>query len=242
MALYGCFTSGRERELMSLRRFKNYCLNGFKPLIAFCVIIVFVYASYANDPSQSDTVSVSTKNSTSKKALSKSNSTNKYRKASNGIDPKREKLAIEFAKQHHPELAKLIQRLKKHKPREYKRAIRDLDTTQTKLERFKTRDAERYRLTLERWEVDSRIRLLAARVSIMGSSDGKSKLKNLIAKRVDLQLELLKHDQNQAKKRVEKLQKSISEIEKDRDKYVDVEFKKINRSIKKTGQQKKNKK
>ncbi|MCA9017524.1 MAG: hypothetical protein KDA77_19530, partial [Planctomycetaceae bacterium] len=164
------------------------------------------------------------------------------RKNSGPIDAQREKQAIDFAKSHHPELAELIQRLKKHKPREYKRAIRDLDTTLAKLERFKKRDTERYRLTLERWEIDSRIRLLAARVSVMGSSEDESELKSLIKQRVDLQLEILKQDKQQAENRIQKLEKSISEIEQNREKLVDAEFIKLKRSIKKTGPQNKNQK
>ncbi|QDU11155.1 hypothetical protein [Gimesia aquarii] len=227
---------------MSLARFNIHYFNPFVPVIPICVIVLFAGLTYADDSAKTGTVSVTAERLQNKKSFTKPVTTPKERKAATGIGPNREKLALEFAKQHHPELAKLIQRLKKHKPREYKRALRDLDNTRTKLERFKNRDTERYRLTLERWEVDSRIRLLAARVSVMGSATDKSKLKNLITKRVDLQLELLRYDQKQAEKRVEKLQKSISEIVENRDDYIDAEFKKINRSIKKTGQKNKNKK
>lgn len=227
---------------MSLISLKMDYATGLKPAIILCASVVFVCSTYADQRSPSDTVSVSSKKTKDRQPLTKSSSASKTRKASSGIDAKREKLAIEFAQSHHPELARLIQRLKKHKPREYKRAIRDLDTTRTKLDRFKKRDNERYRLTLERWEVDSRIRLLSARVSVMGSSEDKTQLKDLVKKRIDLQLELLRHDQRMAEKRIEKIQKSISEIEQNRDKYVDAEFKKVNRNIKRTGQQNKNKK
>jgi len=212
-------------------------------VIAFCIIGLFANSSDAENPSQSETVTVSSKTPEKNKSSKSSKSTNKERKApNNSIDAEREKRAIEFAKLHHPELAKLIQRLKKHKPREYKRAIRDLDNTLTKLDRFKNRDSERYRLTLERWEVDSRIRLLAARVSVMGSSDDKSELKSLLKQRVDLQLELLRHDQKMAEKRLDKIENSIKEIEQNREAFLDAELKKINRSIKKTGQKNKKQK
>ncbi|QDT42886.1 hypothetical protein Pan241w_29810 [Gimesia alba] len=207
--------------------------------LVFCLCGSLVSFASAEKPAQSETVSVS-KGDSSKGKPSKSSE--KIRKNSSPLNAEREKLALDFAKSHHPELAKLIQRLKKHKPREYKRAIRDLDNTLTRLERFKNRDGERYRLTLERWEIDSRIRLLAARVSVMGSSKDKSELKSLIKQRVDLQLELLKHDQKLAEKRVQKLQKSIEEIEQNRNKFVDAEFNKINRSIKKSGQKDKKQK
>ncbi len=199
-------------------------------------------AMYGNNAPQSATGTVSSNSLKNSKPLKKSTSTNKERKNPGGISPKREKLAFEFARKHHPELAKLIQRLKKHKPREYKRAIRDLDSTLNKLERHKKRDSERYRLTLERWKVDSRIRLLAARVSVRGGSDNQSELRTLLKKRVDLKLELLKNDRQLAEKRLEKINKSISEIENHQDKVIDAEFIKINRSIKKPVQRDKKQK
>jgi len=209
--------------------------------LIFSLIVSLAPVVYADNPSQSDTITVSKQPPHDKKSLKVSGSENKDRKTSNSISPKREKQAIAFAKSHHPELANLIQRLKKHKPREYKRAIRDLDTTLTKLDRFKNRDGERYRLTLERWEIDSRIRLLAARVSVMGSSKDKSELKSLIKQRVDLQLELLRHDHKMAEKRIKKLKSLISDIEQNQESIVNTELKKIQRSIRKTAQPAKNK-
>ncbi|MFH1303518.1 MAG: hypothetical protein ABIK07_20865 [Planctomycetota bacterium] len=227
---------------MSLTLPKTCYLTGIALILSFCAIASFVNSADAENPQEPGTVTVSSEAPQSDKTPKPSITTNKENKASTGISAEREKLAIEFAKLHHPELAELIQKLKQHKPREYKRAIRDLDTTLTKLDRFKSRESERYRLTLERWEVDSRIRLLAARVSVMGTSDDKSELKSLLTKRVDLQLELLRYDQKMAEKRIEKIQNSIKEIEKNRETLVDTELTKIKRSIKKTGQQTKNQK
>ncbi len=227
---------------MSSTLSKTGYLSGLTVLIAVCAISRFEQSVIAENPQKAGTVAVSRDAPQSDKTVKPATPLKKERKAPNGIDAEREKLAIEFAKLHHPELAKLIQRLKEHKPREYKRAIRDLDTTLTKLDRFKSRDSERYRLTLERWEVDSRIRLLAARVSVMGSSDDQSELKSLLTKRVDLQLELLRHDQKMAEKRIEKIRNSIRDIEQNRESLVDGDLTKIKRSSKKPGQQTKKQK
>lgn len=207
----------------------------------FCLAVFLTPLAFAEKPSLSETVTVAKETNQTKKTLRASASDKKDRKVSNTIDAEREKKAIAFAKSHHPELAKLIQRLKKHKPREYRRAIRDLDTTLAKLGRFKKRDSERYRLTLERWEVDSRVRLLAARVSVMGSSEDKSELKSLIKQRVDLRIELLRYDQKIAEGRIEKLKKSISDLEQNQKSIVEAELKRVQRSIRKTGQPGKNK-
>jgi len=75
----------------------------------------------------------------------------------------------------------------------------------------------------------------------MGSSKNKSALKTLVKQRVDLQLELLQHEYKMAENRIEKLKKSISNIEQNQESIVDTELKKVQRSIKKTGQRDKNK-
>lgn len=207
-----------------------------------CQSLVSVSALQAEQKADSATVAVSKNDSSTAPSDKTTESAGKKRKngASKSVSPlpdEREQEIIQFAKSHHPELAQLLQRLKKHNPRQFKRAVRDLDNTLTKLERFKKRDSDRYRLTLARWEIDSRIRLLAARVSVMGNSTDESELKSLLKQRVELQLEQLKMDQKQAETRLERLNKSISAIERDQDEFVNAELKKLKRSIQKSGQQ-----
>lgn len=227
---------------MSSSPYKSDMYSCLLLLFLSCGCLLLPASVSAQNGVRSGTVNVSRDASKAKESAPPKAGPEKEQKSSNAVSAKREKLALEFARTHHPELADLIQRLKKRKPREYKRAIRDLDTTLTKLDRFKKRDGDRYRLTLERWEVDSRIRLLAARVSIMGSGDDQSELKTLLKQRIDLQLELLKHEKAMAEKRVQKLEKSIADIEQNQDKLVNSELTKINRSIKKPGQSNKKQK
>ncbi|QDV16201.1 hypothetical protein Pan153_08220 [Gimesia panareensis] len=208
----------------------------------FCLSLITGGALSAEDPQASETVPVSKETKKKSDTAPKADAAKKESKNNNALSPKREKAALDFARSHHPELAELIERLKKHRPREYRRAIRDLDTTLSRLERFKNRDSDRYRLTLERWEVDSRIRLLAARVSIKGSDEDQAELKSLLKQRVDLQLELLQTEKKSAEKRLQKLEKSISEMEQNRDRLVDAELKRINRSVKKPKSKTTNKK
>lgn len=188
------------------------------------------------EPKASQTVNIV------KEAPKKAKEAKKESKSATSLSPQREKQALEFARSHHPELAELIQRLKKHRPREYKRAVRELDTTLTRLERFKDRDSDRYQLILERWEIESRIRLLAARVSVKGTDAEKSELTSLIKQRVDLQLDMLRLEKKSTEKRLQKLDKSISEIEENRDRLIESELKKIKRTMKKSGSKTNNKK
>ena len=208
----------------------------------FCFALIACGGLAAEDPQAKETVNVSKETPAKTGAAPKGESPKKASKNGNALSREREKQAIEFARSHHPELAKLIERLKKHRPREYRRAVRDLDNTLSRLERFKNRDGERYRLTLERWEVDSRIRLLAARVSLKGSDEDQTELKSLLKQRVDLQLELLQHDRKSAEKRLQKLEKSISDIEQNRERLIEAELKRINRGPKKQKSKTTNKK
>ena len=82
------------------------------------------------------------------------------------VSPKREAAAVLFAKQHHAELAELLDRLKASHPEQYIKAIRELDRTRDKLEKQRERDADRYAILLREWQVDSRVRLLAARMTM----------------------------------------------------------------------------
>jgi len=207
-------------------------------LISGCVFYATVSTGLplSAEPKASQTVNIV------KEAPKKAKEAKKESKSSTSLSPQREKQALEFARSHHPELAELIQRLKKHRPREYKRAVRELDTTLTRLERFKDRDSDRYQLILERWEIDSRIRLLAARVSVKGTDAEKSELTSLIKQRVDLQLDMLRLEKKSTEKRLQKLDKSISEIEENRDRLIESELKKIKRTMKKSGSKTNNKK
>ncbi len=99
--------------------------------LVFCLTVMLLSVANAENPAQTKTVTVSKVKPQTKKSKAQKTSVSelKDRKILNTIDANQEKQALAFAKMHHPELAELIQRLKKHKPREYKRAIRALDTT-----------------------------------------------------------------------------------------------------------------
>lgn len=208
----------------------------------FCLSLIACGALSAENPRAAETVNVSKEAPRKTDAAPKPEAARKAAKNANALTPKREKEVLAFARSHHPELAELIERLKKHRPREYRRAVRDLDSTLSRLERFKNRDSVRYRLTLERWEVDSRIRLLAARVSIKGNDEDQTELKSLLKQRLDLQLELLQHEKKSAEKRLLKLENSITDIEQNGDRLIESELKRINRNLKKTRSPKNNKK
>ena len=96
------------------------------------------------------------------------------------VTPEREAAAQLFAERHHPELARLLGRLRETNPEEYKKAIQELFATSERLARLMGRTPERYELELAAWKVDSRIRLLAARSAMGESADRREALKELL--------------------------------------------------------------
>lgn len=131
------------------------------------------------------------------------------------ITPARETAAITFARLHHPELADLLERLKKRNNRQYELAIRDLFLASERLARFRERAPEAYDIHLELWKVDSRLRLLAARMSMSEDKNVEAELKALLEQRVDLRLRQLRLERERVAERLQKYDEQIRELEQD---------------------------
>ena len=146
------------------------------------------------------------------------------------VSPKREAAAVLFAKQHHAELAELLDRLKASHPEQYIKAIRELDRTRDKLEKQRERDADRYAILLREWQVDSRVRLLAARMTMSTSAELETELRAALVERQDVRLQLLTYDREKSKTRVQKMDEQIAEHLQNRESSIDREFDRIKKS------------
>lgn len=120
--------------------------------------------------------------------------------------------ALQFAREHHPELAALIDRLHSSNRRAYRSAIQDLSRDRQRLERIRERTPDRYDFELQLWKLDSRIRLLAAHTA-MGGEDVRPRLRALISQRQQLRLERLRQDRERLAARLERLDGTIREME-----------------------------
>ena len=74
----------------------------------------------------------------------------------------REKLALRFVKEHHPELTSLLEQLKAMRSEEYNRAIGELFQVSQSLEALKKNNPRQYEVGLEFWKAKSKAELLAA--------------------------------------------------------------------------------
>src|SRR5690606_25852783 len=87
-------------------------------------------------------------------------------------------------------------------------------------------------LMLEIWKLDSRVRLLAARMSMTPSPSHEEELEVILRERVDRQLQLYRLERDRAAARVARLDKSISEILQDPEAAAQKSLERLKRSIK----------
>ncbi|HLQ44009.1 MAG TPA: hypothetical protein VK137_04710 [Planctomycetaceae bacterium] len=146
------------------------------------------------------------------------------------LSPQREAAAVLFAQQHHAELAELLNRLQASHREQYTKAIRELDRTRERLEKVRERDADRYAILLREWQLDSRVRLLAARMTMGGTPELETELRQVLLERHDVRLQLLTYDRERSKTRLTKLDEQIVEHVQNRETDVDREFDKIKRN------------
>lgn len=146
------------------------------------------------------------------------------------IAPKREAAAIKFAQQHHPELAELLSRLKASHPEQFTKAIRELDKTRERLEKAKDNDADRYAILLREWRLDSRVRLLAARLTMSTSEELETELRQALTERHDVRLQLMTYDREKSKTRLQKMDEQIAEHVQNRTVNIDREFDRIKKN------------
>jgi hypothetical protein len=132
--------------------------------------------------------------------------------------------ALEFAKTHHPELATLLEQLRANAPKDFDAAVTDLDRTRERLERSRKNTPERYELELAAWKLDSRVRLLAARLAMGGDMALEDELRATLAERHGVRVNLLQDERERTQKRLEKLDEQIADQQRRSDDILAREF------------------
>lgn len=124
-----------------------------------------------------------------------------------------EQRAILFARQHHPELEKLVGRLKTSRKGAYRKAVRELYRTADRLGRLQKSNPKRYGLVLELWQLESQARLLVARSMMRSDPKLDEQLKSTLRRRASLRLQMLRSDRERSRVRLERLEDQIRELE-----------------------------
>lgn len=142
--------------------------------------------------------------------------------------PEREAAALTFARRNHPELADLLAQLKTTNAAEYERAIREIFHTSETLADTKVRDPQRSEVDLRAWVVQSRIRLLAARISMTRSPALEEELKAALNEQLDVRIQHLTLERDRLGSRVKKLDADIEAARLNRNQDVE---KRLNRLV-----------
>lgn len=170
------------------------------------------------------------KKSANRAAPAKPSSGEAFNGPAEPLPPNREAAAMSFAQQYHPELAELLTRLRDNNPAQFAKAVRELDQTRDRLEKNRERDPERYSIMLHEWQLDSRVRLLAARLTMSTSTELEAELRQVLNERHDVRLQLLTYDRERSKVRLQKMDEQIAEHVQSREATVDREVDRIKKS------------
>lgn len=128
-----------------------------------------------------------------------------------------EQSALKFARRHHPELAELLKQLDRDMTSEYDKAIRQIHVVNERLERIKDRSLEDYNLQLNLWKVDSRIRLLAARMTMSSDEQLQVEMEKLLTQRFSLKEQQLQRDKVRTTTRLEKIDSQLENLHNNRE-------------------------
>ncbi|MHC5537376.1 hypothetical protein ACYOEI_03970 [Singulisphaera rosea] len=136
----------------------------------------------------------------------------------------RETAALEFVREHHPELATLLEQLKPMKPEEYRKAIADLSQVSTSLAILKQRDPRRYEIGLEIWKAKSEVELLTAKWASTPSLELEDLLRKTLRRQVELEIRQQEFEQEQLRTRLNKVEDTLQRLRTDQDERIDSRF------------------
>jgi hypothetical protein len=142
-----------------------------------------------------------------------------------------EKAALEFARAQHPELADLLDALRRSNRPAYQAALRDVSRDAERLAKLAERDGERYELSLRIWNLDSRVRLEIARLSMSSDIEVESRLRPMIEERQAARLALLDLEYQRQKDRFEKVSEQLDATRRSSVDRVSAEIDRIQRLI-----------
>jgi len=139
----------------------------------------------------------------------------------------REVAALALVREHHLELIELLDHLKSQKHKAYLQAIQELWRASERLATVRQRDPDRYDLELRAWKIDSRIRLLAAKLSMEQDSELEQQLKAALSERADVRLQLKAVVRDRVKTRLETMNAEIDKLASEREQQLQQAFEKL---------------
>ncbi len=132
-----------------------------------------------------------------------------------------------FAAEHHPELARLLEHLKKARKSEFQRAMRELNQQMLILEKQRERNPSRYIHQLELWKTDSQIRVLVAKWSQAKDDQLEQKIRALLRYRHDAKVAQLKAEHLRLTDQLKKLESQLTAMSESQDEQLDREWEQL---------------
>ena len=144
------------------------------------------------------------------------------------VDPTREAELLTFVREHHAELADLLAQLKPQDVAKYQAALTDLDRDFKRLDQLRQRSSANYENELNLWKSRSRVRLLAARLSMTGDAAVREELKAALRDlrqqelaALDREMTGLKASIGKQQQKLEKLGRQHTKLESGGDRWVE---------------------
>lgn len=132
-----------------------------------------------------------------------------------------------FASEHHPELARLLEHLRKSRSNEFQRAARELNQQIVVLEKLKEKNPVRYEHQLQLWKEDSQIRVLVAKWSFSKDEAIEQQIRQLLQQRRDTKVAQLKAEQKRLSEQLQKVEKQLTTISEMPDSQIDREWEQL---------------
>lgn len=149
----------------------------------------------------------------------------------------REKIALRFVKEHHHELASLLEQLKAMRAEEYNRAIGELFQVSQSLEALKKNNPRQYEVGLEFWKAKSKAELLAARLISSPSPELESQLRSALENQLDLEIRKQELLEEQLKARLSQIEKSVKRLKENRDRQIDNRLLELQKKVRRARRQ-----
>jgi hypothetical protein len=137
------------------------------------------------------------------------------------LSPEREETVVAFVREHHPELASLLEQLKPMRPTEYNRAVAEIWQVSRSLENLKTSNPRRYELGLDLWKAKSNAELLAAKLVSGPTAELESQLRAALAHQLDLEVRQQELEREVVQARLKQVEASLKRLNENRDKLID---------------------
>lgn len=155
----------------------------------------------------------------------------------NTTQAEREKLALGFVKEHHPELISLLEQLKAMRSEEYQRAIGELFQVSQSLEALKKNNPKQYEVGLEFWKAKSKAELLAAKLISAPSPELESQLRLALENQLDLEIRKQELLEEQLKARLNQVEKSVKRLKENRDRQIDNRLLELQKKVRRARRQ-----